>query len=113
MVTSTPYVEAELVSRIRDAWGLKRAGGRITDAVNRAIDASRRSGRVRLDDDFLSVPGSQPMVRDRSEAKSSTLRRPEALPPSELRVALIDVVDQNFGATEEQLVLSVSRAVGF
>jgi len=103
----------EVINRIRDAWGLKRAGARIQDAVERAIEIAVRQQRLASDGWFYSVPGSESLVRDRSAARSPTLRKPEALPPSEIKAALIDIVSQNFGATEEQAVLAVSRAVGF
>jgi very-short-patch-repair endonuclease len=103
----------EIISRIRDAWGVRRAGHRIQESVEQALAVSVRQGRLARDGDFLSLPGKLPVVRDRSNAPSPGLRRPEALPPSELKVALVDVVVRNFGATEEQLVLAVSRAIGF
>jgi very-short-patch-repair endonuclease len=108
-----PVHVEEIINRIRDAWGVRRAGSRIQEAVERAVEVAVRQGRLHKEGSFLSIPGANPVVRDRSAAQSATLRRPEALPPSELKVALVDVVARNFGATEEQLVLAVSRAVGF
>ncbi len=103
----------EIVVRIRTAWGAGRAGGRIRDAVRRAVDVSRRQGRIVGEGDFLAAPGAEPIVRDRSEALSPTLRRPDMLPPAEIERALIDIVSRNFGATEDQALQAVSRAFGF
>jgi len=104
----------EIINRIRDAWGLKRAGGRIQDAVESAVDVAVRMHRlVEENDEFYSVPNSEPLVRDRSTARSPSLRKPETLPPAEIRVALIEVIARNFGATEDQVVHAVSRAFGF
>ncbi len=103
----------EIVARIRDAWGRGRAGGRIRDAVRRAVDISARQGRLLGGNDFYTVPGADISVRDRSAASSSTLRRPEVLPPEEIEKALIDISSRNFGATRDQLVQAVSRALGF
>jgi very-short-patch-repair endonuclease len=103
----------EIVVRVREAWGLKRAGGRIQDAVRRAIALPVRQRRVVQQGEFFWVQGSAPLVRDRSFAHSPSLRRPEALPPNEIGVALVDVVLRNFGATEDQAVQAVSRALGF
>ena len=103
----------EIINRIRDAWGLKRAGGRIQDAVERAVKVAVRQKRLVEEDDFYWRPGSEPVVRDRSCAKSPSLRKPEMLPPTEIRMALVDLVSQNFGATEEQAVVAASRAFGF
>lgn len=103
----------EVVARIRGAWGLRRAGGRIQEAVASAVEVSVRLGRLERDGDFLTVPGRVPQVRDRSEVASSTLRKPDAIPPAEIERAILDVVGANFGATDEQVVLSAARAIGF
>ena len=103
----------EIINRVRDAWGLKRAGGRIQDAVESAVDVAVRMHRLVEDGDFYSVPNSEPLVRDRSAAGSPSLRKPETLPPTEIRVALADVIARNFGATEDEVVHAVSRAFGF
>lgn len=103
----------EIVARIRAAWGLKRAGGRIQTAIEQAVDLSARTGRLARDGDFLSIPGRQAKVRDRSAVISTTLRRCEALPPAELERAVLDIVRTHFGATDDQIALAVSRAIGF
>ena len=103
----------EIINRVRDAWGLKRAGGRIQDAVERAVKVAVRQNRLVEKEDFYWRPGTEPVVRDRSCANSPTLRKPEMLPPTEIRTALVDLVAQNFGATEEQAVQAGSRAFGF
>ena len=102
----------EIITRIRDAWGVKRAGSRIQEAVERAVSVSVRQGRLVKDGWFHSLPGAQPVVRDRSSARSATLRKPETLPPAEIKAALLDVVMRNFGATEDQVVMTASRAFG-
>ncbi|UAJ08880.1 DUF3320 domain-containing protein [Glacieibacterium megasporae] len=103
----------EVVARIRDAWGLHRAGSRIQGAVERAVDGCVRAGRVGQAGSFLDVPEREVRVRDRSETASHTLRRCEAVPPSELEAAALEVVRANFGATDDQIGLAVSRAIGF
>ena len=103
----------EVVNRIRDAWGLKRAGGRIQEAVEKAIQVSVREGRLAADGDFLTIPGRTPRVRDRSEVRSPSLRKPDSLPPAELETAILDVVRENYGATDDQVVQAAARAVGF
>jgi hypothetical protein len=107
-----PVHSDEVVSRIRDAFGLKRAGNRIQQAVEAAIGVAVMSGRIEKLVDFLSVPNSPIRVRDRSAASSQTLRRADMLPPSEIRAAVFDVVRNNFGATSDQVVQAVSRMLG-
>lgn len=103
----------EVVVRLRTAWGAAKAGSRMRDAIRSAVDVSLRQGRIVAQDNFLSAPGGAVVVRDRSEAASPTLRRPDMLPPAEIEQALIDVVSSNFGATEDQALQHVSRAFGF
>ncbi len=108
-----PVHVCEVVNRIRDAWGLKRAGGRIQDAVEAAIAVSVREGRITDDEDFLDVPARTPKVRDRSAVRSASLRKFDTLPPAELEIAILDVVRINYGATDDQVMQAAARAVGF
>jgi very-short-patch-repair endonuclease len=112
VATEGPVHFDEIVARIRDAWGRGRAGGRIREAVRRALDVSVRHGRVLKAEDFYSYPGGGVAVRDRSAAMSPSLRRPEMFPPAEIETALLSTVSRNFGATEDQAVQAVARAFG-
>ncbi|WP_457310064.1 DUF3320 domain-containing protein [Sphingomonas sp. UYAg733] len=108
-----PVCLDEIVVRIRCAWGLKRAGGRIQTAIEMAVDVSVRMGRLARQGDFLSISGRDIRVRDRSAVISTTLRRCEALPPAEIERAILDIVRTHYGATDDQIALAVSRAFGF
>lgn len=103
----------EIINRIRDAWSLKRAGGRIQEVVERAVLIAVRQNRLMEEDWFYSVPHGEVVVRDRSAARSPTLRKPNMLPPAEIRVAILEIIGRNFGATEEQVVQAAARAFGF
>lgn len=107
-----PVHSAEVVDRIRSAWGLKRAGNRVQGAIEAAIRFAVSTGRINRAEAFLSVPGAAIIVRDRSAASSPTLRRADRLPPAEVAIAAQDVVRANFGASREQVVQAVSRAMG-
>lgn len=102
----------EVIERIRSAWGLKRAGGRIQQAIEDAAKVAVGNGKVEREGDFLAIPQADVIVRDRSLAASTTLRRADRLPPAEIAVAILDIVRANFGATRDQIVQAVSRAVG-
>ena len=107
-----PIHETEIVARIRSAWGLARTGVRIRDAVQAAIKAANGSGYI-AGGPFYVVPGQTVMVRNRSEVDSNTLRRPENLPPEEVKAAIDQVVEENYGAEQDQLVQAVARLFGF
>jgi hypothetical protein len=108
-----PIHEDEIVIRVRMLWGQRRAGGRIQHAVREALRAVARVPGIAHEGPFYLSIGAQVKVRDRSQATSPSLRRPEMLPSMELRAALVAVVDQNLGADREEAITSVSRAVGF
>src|SRR3546814_20360608 len=79
----------EVTTRIREAWGLKRAGARIQDAVERAVEVSVRADRLERSGAFLSIPGRSPRVRKRGNVSSANLRHPEALTPAAMIHALL------------------------
>lgn len=112
MVEGPVHVD-EVTTRIRNAWALQRTGSRIQTAVARAIDASCAAGRVMRDRSFLSVPGQTVVARDRSFTTSAALRRPEMLPPTEVRVAIREIVETSFDATSDEIVQAVARLLGF
>ena len=108
----SPVHADEIVVRLRAAWGLKRAGGRIQAAVERALEAALSTGDITMEERFLGVPGNL-TVRDRSNVISEGLRRPEMLPPKEIELAIHNVIRRNFGASVDEIVLAVSRSFGF
>ncbi|RWR04138.1 DUF3320 domain-containing protein [Paenirhodobacter populi] len=109
----------EIVTRIREAWGLKKAGQRIRDAISAALSISVRKGAVICSDNavhkygFVTIPSRAPKFRDRSQVSSSGLRKPEYLPLDEIAVGAIALVEKNFGATVDQLVTEIARCLGF
>ena len=61
---------------------------------------------------FLEREGSTPVVvRDRSKA-SPTLRDPDILPPSEIEVAIRQVVKRNVAIRAEECAVEVARMFG-
>nr|WP_228735212.1 DUF3320 domain-containing protein [Xanthomonas euvesicatoria] len=110
----SPIHRSEVVTRARTLWGLHRAGSRIQQAVEEAIGSVVSTGGVQIvDQDFLAIPGKEVRVRDRSMVESLTLRRPEFLPPAEIKVAIVKVLADNLGAMPDELVLIVSRQLGY
>jgi hypothetical protein len=93
-------------------WGLQRAGNRIRGAVNKAISAAKRQGLV-VGGPFYVTSSSEIKIRDRSNATSAALRKPEFLPPQEIGIAAISLVQRNFGASLNELVTSVARVFGY
>ena len=85
----------------------------IQSAVQRGLRVVIRVPGITREGSFYFITGSSVKIRDRSQVVSPSLRKPEMLPPAELRAALLAVVERNLGADREEAVASVSRAVGF
>ena len=103
----------EVVVRLRTAWGLQRAGGRIQAAVERGADIGMQRGRLAREGEFLSIPDRFVVVRDRSGVVSSSLRKLETLPPKELNAAVLHVARSGLGATPEEVTAAAPRLLGF
>lgn len=112
--TEGPIHRAEIVTRVRTLWGLQRAGARIQAAVEDGIDRAILRGWIQaVDGDFVSMSNRKPQVRDRSNVASATLRRPDYLPPSEIDAGLLAIVEENLGASTDELVGYLSRQLGY
>jgi len=110
--TEGPIHIDEIVARIRMLWGLGRAGSRIRGAVADAANLACRRGFI-TGGPFYDLRDKPILVRDRLHVTSPTLRKPEMLPPTEIDEALGRIVDDNFGAARDELVLAASRGFGF
>jgi len=108
-----PVHEDELTARVRDLWGLGRAGSRIQDSVAQAIRAVLVSKRCVREDECLFLADAPTPVRNRENVTSTSLRKPELLPPQELRAAIEAVAISHFGVSENDVPVAVSRLLGF
>ena len=108
-----PIHEDELTNRVRDLWGLGKAGARVQDSVARGIHSLIVSQRCQREDDCLFLLEASVPVRNRQAVGSASLRKPDLLPPRELRAAIERVVATHHGATEREVVQTVSRLLGF
>ena len=103
----------EVVVRLRTAWGLQRAGGRIQAAVERGAAVALQRGRLAREGAFLTVPGQAVTVRDRGSVISATLRKPEMISSAEMEAAVLETVRTGLGASPDEITVSVPRMLGF
>lgn len=108
-----PIHEEELVARVRDLWALDRAGSRIQEAVATGVRALLTAARCCRAEGFVSIPSMPVVVRNRGDVRSASLRKPEMLPPSEVRAAILVLIDEHYGASEEELPTATARMFGF
>ena len=108
-----PIHEEELVARVKDLWGFQRAGSRIQDAVAKGIRALLVTKRCARESDCMSIPGAPIRVRSRGNADSPGLRKPDLLPPAEVRAAILTLIETSHGAGRRELPRAVARLFGF
>ncbi|WP_422508505.1 DUF3320 domain-containing protein [Stenotrophomonas sp. GZD-301] len=108
-----PIHEDEIIARVRDLWNLQRAGSRIQAAVQAALAHAGRDGALAVEDGCYLRDGRAVVVRNRMTATSRSLRRPEMLPPQEIRQALLEVIESAHGAGADEVAVPVARRLGF
>lgn len=109
----SPVHFSEVVTRMRTAWGLQRSGARIESVVDRAVNLVCKKGDITREGQFLTHQRSIISLRNRQSVQSQGLRKIEMLPPKEIAAGIIQVIKNNFGATDDEIVISISRMLGF
>ena len=109
-----PVHEDEIARRIARAGGRERAGRRMAAAVERGLAEAQHSGLIACDGGFWRPAGrDEPQARDRSKVRSATLRRPDMIPPSEIRAAAMRVfIHAELDALPADIVSRVGRMLG-
>lgn len=108
----SPIHTDEVLLRVRNLWGLARAGSRIQAKVESAIARAVRQKLISKKGGFCYKPGQDTLVRNRSNTNSPGLRKIENISPEEIQKAVLTVIETNFGATHEQIPSEVARLLG-
>ncbi|ALT77929.1 DUF3320 domain-containing protein [Paucibacter sp. KCTC 42545] len=118
MVVRVANVEApihvsDLTRRLMEAFGVVRAGNRITARVQEALDHCVRGGRLVSRGDFVYMPGDAQFVpRDRSLFSASD-KKIEWVAPEEIDAALQESVRLGYSLSMEDAVAEAIRLLGF
>ena len=108
-----PVHTEEVARRIRQAFGLERTGSRILDRISEALRYARRQGQLINRGQFWSMPGCV-LTKPRSRRNASlSLKRADRIAPEEFGVAIAAVLAECVALSLDELVVSVSRALGF
>ena len=105
----------EVARRVAAAFGKRKAGKRVLAATRRALDAAKRQTVDLLTDTdfwFTAEQAAQPAVRDRSAEDPATCKA-SALAMLEIRAALRLAKEDNPGGTDDDIVRSAARLMGF
>lgn len=108
-----PIHEDELVVRVRDLWRIPRAGARVQEAVAKGVRTLLVARRCTREQDCLDLPDRPVRIRSREGVASPNLRKPDFLPPSEIRAAIQALVVAVHGVRRAELPAAVARGLGF
>jgi very-short-patch-repair endonuclease len=103
-----PIHEELLVERLKEIHGVARAGTNVLVNIERAIEFAIKATSIERGSDprFLYVPGSRPRI---FRVPGADVTRPLPLvPPDEIRLAILYVVEDQFGCMREALPRAVA-----
>jgi hypothetical protein len=118
----TEVVEAEgsvarevVLRRVREAWGVGRAGSRIRETFDEVVkNLKARGGIVESEAGFLMPEdGVRDRVRVPDPDDPTTRRSIEEVPPTELRTAVERVVRDAMHAGRDEVTFAVARLYGW
>jgi len=100
----------EVVRRIRNLWGLKRAGARIEDAVRMGVEYATQKGKIKQKKEFLWPSIDRALVVRRRE--EDPLPKIDLICDEEIGEAIKWVLKQQFATVLDDLVIETSRRFG-
>lgn len=109
-----PVTEQLVLRRVREAWGLKRAGARIQEVFDQAVRQLVFTERLeRLPNETLRT-GEQQLWRVRVPADDDATRRSvEEVPAGELELALLLTARDAGAVSRDELTMRVSKLFGW
>ena len=109
-----PVHEKAVATRLSRAYGLQRAGSRIALAVTTAISMAERQRKVRRRGAFVwPVQGDISQVRVPVPGQDETMRLIDTIPPEEVELALMRMVETAGSIDPGTLRTTVARIFGF
>lgn len=109
-----PITEKLALDRIRRAWGLRRAGGRVQEAFDQAVRQLVARTLVERDGDALRVPGTTlQLVRTPGEDEA-TKRAADEVPLAELALAMTRAASALGGSAQvDDVTMRVAKLFGW
>ena len=110
-----PITERLVLDRVRRAWGLRRAGGRVQEAFEQSLRQLLARGLVeRAGDALVPQGGGEVRVRVPHGEDEATRRGAEDVPLVELALALRHAAQSTGGsAAEDDLTMAVAKVFGW
>jgi hypothetical protein len=110
-----PVAREVVLRRVREAWGIGRAGSRIRSSFDEAVKTLRSRGRIiESEKGVLTLDGANAeRVRVPDPDDPSTRRTIAEVPVTELRAAILGVVGDAMQAGRDELTFAVARLYGW
>jgi hypothetical protein len=109
-----PVTERLALDRVRRAWGLRRAGGRVQEAFDQAVRQLVARTLVERDGDALQAPGTVLEVVRTPTDDEATRRGAEDVPLVELALAIERALRALGGAADvDDLTMRVAKLLGW
>ncbi|MFI9559097.1 DUF3320 domain-containing protein [Nonomuraea endophytica] len=99
-----------LFQRIREAWGVGRLGPRIMANLDEVLGKMARREEAVLDGDFVSVPNGTVVARHPDDGVE---RKIGQIAPGEREVALLGVIGDCPGISQDEVIAEVARFFGW
>ncbi|MBC7645370.1 MAG: DUF3320 domain-containing protein [Thermoleophilia bacterium] len=112
--TEGPITEALVLRRIREVWGLRRAGARVKDTFDQALRQLSYGGKLdRSADGVITLDGNDVAAVRVPTADEATKRAVDEIPPGELELALL-LTARDAGALDaDDLTMQVAKTFGW
>jgi len=108
----SPVHIAQIIHRITEGAGLKRAGRRIQATVKSAIRYGVNQKSIIRKGEFIWHPEkTEPQIRDRTELNTIE-KKIEYVAPEEIRAALFKVVESGFSTSFDDAISNAARLFG-
>jgi very-short-patch-repair endonuclease len=107
-----PIHQDQLVDRLKELHGIARAGSNVQSNIDRALRAAQQNRRITREprSAFFSIPGQE---LESFRLAVDSIRRPiEQIAPKEIALAILYLVEDQFGIFEESLPAAVARLFG-
>jgi transcription elongation GreA/GreB family factor/very-short-patch-repair endonuclease len=108
-----PIAVELLTRRVRDAWGIGRAGSRVAEAVRRQLGHLRGRGHVQVHDGFVWTGEHEISYVRVPTDDAATARAVEHVSPGEIRKALSRTAMDSDRMMRSELLRSVARLFGW
>lgn len=108
-----PVTDRLALDRVRRAWGLRRAGGRVQEAFDQAVRQLLARGLVERVHDALRTPGRELSVVRVPGDDEQTKRAAEDVPLEELVLALEQAARELGSSGEDELTMAVAKLFGW